>query len=398
MSQSLIGGASTLAVLQSNSKALWYLTRGFGLVSLLLLTLTMVLGLSQAARYARPGLPRFVISALHKNASLIAVTAIAVHVATSVMDSYAPIRVVDAFVPFVSAYRPIWTGLGALALDLLVALVVTSLLRERLGHRGWRIVHWCAYACWPVALVHGIGTGSDAKLAWVQLLYVACCVAVVGALWFRVAADWSGATALPRVTAVAASVAVPLMVAAWAVSGPLSPGWARKAGTPLSLLGARVTAATSGDRSAPSSGGGAPSGTGGVARGPVGQSGQSTPAGWNVPFTASFRGSQSESSSDQQGSVSVTIRGSFNGQSRGDLLIVITGEPLGDGGVSMTSSAVTLRPGSSSDAYRGQVTQLDGTTVVATLRDGSGRSLVASVRLQLQQGSSALSGTISVQP
>ena len=70
-------------------------------------------------------------------------------------------RLVDVVVPFVGAYRPFWLGLGALALDLLAALIVTSLLRARIGLRAWRAVHWVAYACWPVALVHGLGTGSD---------------------------------------------------------------------------------------------------------------------------------------------------------------------------------------------------------------------------------------------
>ena len=89
------------AAVATNSRALWYLTRGFGLVALILLTLTMVLGLTQIVRFARPGWPRFVVSALHKNAALLAVAVLAVHILTAVLDSYAPIRVVDVFVPFV---------------------------------------------------------------------------------------------------------------------------------------------------------------------------------------------------------------------------------------------------------------------------------------------------------
>src|ERR1700721_2878225 len=119
----------TAATIATNSKALWYMTRGFGLVALILLTVTMVLGLTQAVRFARPGWPRFVVSALHKNASLLAVVVLAVHITTAALDSYAPIRVVDVFVPFVGKYRPLWLGLGALAVDLLIALAVTSLLR-----------------------------------------------------------------------------------------------------------------------------------------------------------------------------------------------------------------------------------------------------------------------------
>jgi predicted outer membrane lipoprotein len=74
-----------------------------------------------------------------------------------------------------------------LALDLLVALVATSLLRARPGYGAGRIVHWAAYACWPVALLHGLGTGSDTKMGWVLGLDLVCAGAVLAALWCRLA-------------------------------------------------------------------------------------------------------------------------------------------------------------------------------------------------------------------
>ena len=202
----------------------------------------MVLGLTQAVRFARPGWPRFVVSALHKNASLLAVAVLAVHIVTAVLDSYAPIHIVDVFIPFVSKYRPFWLGLGAVAVDLLIALVVTSLLRERLGHRAWRAVHWAAYACWPVAVVHGLGTGSDTKLGWVLVLNLVCVASVLVALWWRLARGWSVANAARRGAAVPASIVLPLALAAWTVTGPLRPGWARKAGTPTALIGSQIAA------------------------------------------------------------------------------------------------------------------------------------------------------------
>ena len=105
------------------------------------------------------------------------------------------LRSLDAVVPFASAYRPLWLGLGAIAIDLLIALVVTSLVRARLGLRAWRGVHWCRYACWPVALLHGLGTGTDARTPWMQAL-TAVCVAVVPPPSRRLAAP--GSTRTPR--------------------------------------------------------------------------------------------------------------------------------------------------------------------------------------------------------
>ena len=123
----------------------------------------LVLGVLGTTRWRSERWPRFLVAGLHRNLTLLAIAFVVVHVVTTVADGYAPIRLVDAVVPFVSAYRPIWLGLGAVAFDLLLALIVTSLLRARVGLRLWRAVHWLAYAAWPLALVHGLGTGSDSR-------------------------------------------------------------------------------------------------------------------------------------------------------------------------------------------------------------------------------------------
>jgi sulfoxide reductase heme-binding subunit YedZ len=174
------------AVLAS-TPALWYLARGSGAVSLGLLTGTVLLGLATSARWATARWPRFVVAGLHRNLSLLAVAFVGLHVATVVVDGYVPIRWLDAVVPFGSRYRPVWLGLGAVAFDLLLALVATSLLRVRLGQRTWRAVHWLAYACWPVAVTHGLGIGSDNAQPWMLLLDGVAVVSVAAA-WWRLAA------------------------------------------------------------------------------------------------------------------------------------------------------------------------------------------------------------------
>ena len=179
----------------ASTPALWYLTRGSGAVTLVLLTATVVLGIANSARWATAGWPRFVTEGLHRNLSLLAVGFLALHVVTTVVDGYVPIRWLDAVVPFRSAYRPLWLGLGAVALDLLAAVLVTSLLRARLGHRAWRAVHWLAYGCWPVAFAHGLGTGSDPGRAWMLAVDVAAAGAVLAAGWWRLGVAPGRATA-----------------------------------------------------------------------------------------------------------------------------------------------------------------------------------------------------------
>jgi len=145
----------------------------------------MVLGLAEVARYSGPGSPRFVVAALHRNVSLLGVAFLAVHVAATVFDTFVTIRVVDVFVPFSGHYRGLWLGIGAISLDLMVAIGITSVVRGHLGYRAWQGIHLTAYACWPLAVAHGLGIGTDTPLLWVQLLNGLCVAAVVGALAWR---------------------------------------------------------------------------------------------------------------------------------------------------------------------------------------------------------------------
>jgi sulfoxide reductase heme-binding subunit YedZ len=167
--------------------ALWYTSRATGLVSLLLLSATVVLGALNAGRLSSSGWPRFAVAAVHRNLALIAIVFLVVHVATAVIDPYAGIGWLDAVVPFGSVYRPLWLGLGAVAGDLFVAVLATSLVRQRLGARLWRLVHWASYACWPVAVLHGLGTGTtDRHTTWVIALVAGCVLAVAGAVAWRI--------------------------------------------------------------------------------------------------------------------------------------------------------------------------------------------------------------------
>ncbi|MGW2233062.1 ferric reductase-like transmembrane domain-containing protein [Streptomyces sp. NPDC001759] len=168
-------------------EALWYANRATGAVCLVLFTAVVLLGIGVRLRGRLPGLPRFGTVTLHRTLSLSATAFLALHIALAVLDGYVNITLTDVLIPFVSAYRPLWLGLGTVALDLLLAVLVTSLLRERVGHRAWRALHWLAYAAWPVALVHGIGIGTDTGTDWMTWLTVSCVAAVVAAAGVRVA-------------------------------------------------------------------------------------------------------------------------------------------------------------------------------------------------------------------
>ena len=315
------------ATLATNSKALWYMTRGFGLVALLLLTMTMVLGLTQAVRFARPGWPRFVVSALHKNASLLAVAALAVHIVTAVARQLRPdphrgrVHPVRVQVPAVlagtgggrgrlvdrpgghqsgpRAARP--SGLAGRALGRLRLLAGCGAARP-----GDRFGHQTRLGAGPQPGLYRIGPR--------------CLVVAAGPRLVGRQRRPAGRRRWPPVSS------LPLALAAWTVTGPLRPGWARKAGTPAALIGVP-------DSRRPQPAASSDTGSGGR---PVG------PAQLAVPLTASFRGTQRQTGPDSNGLVSVIIAGQFGGARPGRLTIVLTGQPASGGGVQLTGSQVKV--------------------------------------------------------
>lgn len=164
-----------------HSGLIWYLSRGTGVVLVAVLTLSTALGVL-AMRGGSRRWPRFALQSLHRNVSLIACALLLGHAATPVIDTYvnhyAPIAPLDAVVPFVSDYKPLALGLGTLAFDLTVAVVLTSVVRQRLRHRTWFGVHLLSYAAWALGLVHGVLIGTDAWTPW-SLAVTGISVAVV---------------------------------------------------------------------------------------------------------------------------------------------------------------------------------------------------------------------------
>jgi sulfoxide reductase heme-binding subunit YedZ len=354
------------------SKLLWYLTRGSGLVCLVLLTASVVLGIATTVRFSAPRWPRFLIAALHRNVSLFVMVVLVFHIATAVLDSYAPISWFDAFIPGSSSYRPLWLGLGALSLDLLLAVIVTSLLRDRLGHRRWRAVHWLAYASWLSAVVHGLGTGSDTKTAWVLILTIACVGSVIAALAVRLVMGWPAHRRL-RLSAAGVAVVSVAVLTGWVQAGPLRPGWARAAGTPASLLGGTSTVATS-TPTTPTS----------------------TPPSLTQPFSGQLSGTLAQSPPDGSGQVHLTLTMTAAGSVPAAIKVVITGQPSAGGGVSETGSGVAFTP-ASGGTWNGSLSQLDGQRLTCRVTRGS-QTLVLRLDLSIDPNSGAISGQLNGRP
>ncbi len=228
---SLAPAVSTASSVWTDPRLTWFLTRSSGLVLLVLFTATTVLGVLTSSARTGGRVPGFVATDLHRRLSTLSLVLLLGHIVTSVADSFVTITWLDAVVPFASTYRPLWLGLGTLGCDLVLLVAVTSTLRHHMAPRVWRGVHLAAYAAWPVVVLHTLGTGTDARSVPVLLLTGACTAAVVAAVGWRLARRPVPSRRRRLATLVAMPVAV-VLTAIWAWSGPLAPGWAKRAGTP----------------------------------------------------------------------------------------------------------------------------------------------------------------------
>ena len=160
--------AAQAAATTAGSQGLWLVSRASGVVLLILFSSVMVLGVSTRTGAASRRWPRFAVAELHRTLSLFAVSLLGLHVATALLDPYVSIGLLSSVLPFTSHYETLAIGAGTLAVDIGGAVLVTSLLRNRLGRRAWRAVHYLAFLAWPVAFVHAITAASyDQHLWWV---------------------------------------------------------------------------------------------------------------------------------------------------------------------------------------------------------------------------------------
>jgi DMSO/TMAO reductase YedYZ heme-binding membrane subunit len=352
-----------LAATAGNAKTLWYLTRGTGIVALLLLTASVLLGVSSALRWRGERWPRFAVGDLHRNLTLLSIGFVVLHVATTIADGFAPIGLKDVALPFMSPYRPVWLGLGTVAFDLLLALVATSLLRTRMGPRVWRALHWLAYAAWPIALLHSLGTGSDARLGWFESVGFACIAFVSLAVLARVIVG--GGPTMPRIGGAAASVLVPLGIFAWYTDGPGRTGWAARAGTPVAILShkppsrARIFTAVT---VAPTS------------------------------FVSRVAGQIRAASGPKQRTITFMLR--LHGGPGGAARIVLRGQPT-QSGVSLTASGVSFVPATTRTLYTGTVVKLLGPEVVADVSDSAGQRLLLTFDLSIDQAAARVAGALT---
>ena len=196
----------------SLSPITWYVARAGGVVAYVLLTMSVVAGTLLAGKVRVPGFPRFAVEDVHRFLGLLAATFVGVHVAGIALDTTVPFSVSELVVPFSASFKPLWTGLGVVALELLVALAVTNGLRHKMPYRLWRSLHAMSFVIWGAATLHGVMTGSDRDQRWLVAVFVISTAVVVGSSSMRVSGALPSVRRLAIVIGSAAAAAA-LMVA-----------------------------------------------------------------------------------------------------------------------------------------------------------------------------------------
>ncbi len=179
-------GLST-SLVGSEPKAYWYLSRMSGLVAYTLLWLSMLFGLGITSKLARlwPGGPG--AFDLHQFTSLLGLAFALFHALILIGDNYIGYTLFQVLIPFASTgYRPIWVGLGQVGFYLLLIVSLSFYVRQTIGHRAWRLIHYLSFILFLLALVHGLMSGSDTTAPLVRGLYWASLASLVFLAIYRV--------------------------------------------------------------------------------------------------------------------------------------------------------------------------------------------------------------------
>jgi sulfoxide reductase heme-binding subunit YedZ len=175
--------------------------------------MVVCLGLTLGKKAQSPRWPRFSIEEVHRFGGLLVGSLVGIHVLAIAVDSFLPFSLTQVLVPFMASYRPLWTGLGIAAAELLVALAITNHYRRRLPYRFWRRAHYLNFAVWTFASLHGLMGGTDRGAVWLAILYGLSVAAVLMLLLWRFLGG--------RVTRVATAGAVTVVALPLLIVGPL---------------------------------------------------------------------------------------------------------------------------------------------------------------------------------
>ena len=163
----------------------WLLARATGIAAYVLLTLSVLAGLLVKSRPFGTAIKPALAVDIHRTLAVLSITALVGHGLALVLDHTIEIGVMALLVPGTAPYRPVWTGLGVIAGELMLLVYVSFGLRKRIGMKNWRRLHWTTYGAFAGATAHGVMAGTDSGAPWALALYFGAVGAVVAATAWR---------------------------------------------------------------------------------------------------------------------------------------------------------------------------------------------------------------------
>jgi sulfoxide reductase heme-binding subunit YedZ len=171
----------------SNGHELWLISRSSGVVALVLIAVSVLIGLTLAAGLGGPPQRRRALVAVHEQTALGGLITIAVHGAALLGDGFLRPGIIGITIPFALDYRPVYTGLGIIAGYIAAALGLSFYARKRIGGKRWRKLHRATPVVYALGLIHTLGAGTDAGSSWLRAFLLATAVPAAGLLVARAA-------------------------------------------------------------------------------------------------------------------------------------------------------------------------------------------------------------------
>ena len=171
--------------LSSQTKAYWYMARAGGIVSYVLLWLSVVWGLVLSTKITDKLIPAPLAYGLHEFLSLGTILFAAVHALILLGDSYIKFDILHLVMPFSAPYEPFWTGLGTVGFYLSAVLTGSFYLRKQIGQKVWRVLHYLTFGAYLLALIHGVMAGTDSRTGVMQLIYFSTGFSILFLIYYR---------------------------------------------------------------------------------------------------------------------------------------------------------------------------------------------------------------------
>ena len=163
----------------------WILARASGLTAYVLLTLSVLWGIVAKSRPFGRRFRQAAVVDTHRTLAALGLGALVIHATSLALDKTVRMPVQALFVPGLSPYRPYWVALGVLTAELMVVVYASFAMRNRIGFKNWRRLHWTTYALFAGGTAHGLLSGSDSGRAWALAIYIGAVGSVAAATTWR---------------------------------------------------------------------------------------------------------------------------------------------------------------------------------------------------------------------